>query len=352
VRSVSNKEGEITDAESEPAPSSSSKRRSTVAERAGVSSGASLQSMELETGHLVADEIPDEQEDMENEEEEEEEEDEYEYEDDEEAAFSGFLVDNPAFAVAQATVASKEQSQQPPQDEQPATIEEEGAAGEAAAPNNNKKWRQPTKQAVNMSLRAEQEKTGGKRRLAQDLFRIMQQDTVEAGFSLKPSSEDSMDKWTIQLFQFDEDSNLAKDMKVLGLENIELEMSFPDQYPFEPPFVRVTRPRFKRQTGFVMNGALCMELLTTVRWSDSRVCVRLELNCLNVGVELNCCGLFVCLFEARGNSRVRLFNLFCLRLPGDYTAAVAAADPRRWYLLIAWFRVRAFPGRGVLLGGN
>ena len=271
VRSISNKEGEITDAESEPAPkSSSSSKRRTVAERAGVSSGASLQSMELETGHLVADEIPDEQEDMENEEEEEEEEDEYEYEDDEDAAFSGFLVDNPAFAVAQATVASKEQSQQPPQeDEQPATIEEEVAlsSGEAAAaPNNNKKWRQPTKQAVNMSLRAEQEKTGGKRRLAQDLFRIMQQDTVEAGFSLKPSSEDSMDKWTIQLFQFDEDSNLAKDMRVLGLENIELEMSFPDQYPFEPPFVRVTRPRFKRQTGFVMNGALCMELLTTVRW--------------------------------------------------------------------------------------
>lgn len=39
------------------------------------------------------------------------------------------------------------------------------------------------------------------------------------------------------------------------------------QYPFEPPFVRVVRPRFKRQTGFVMNGALCMELLTNEGWN-------------------------------------------------------------------------------------
>ena len=39
------------------------------------------------------------------------------------------------------------------------------------------------------------------------------------------------------------------------------------QYPFEPPFVRVVRPRFKKQTGFVMNGALCMELLTNDGWN-------------------------------------------------------------------------------------
>ncbi len=31
--------------------------------------------------------------------------------------------------------------------------------------------------------------------------------------------------------------------------------------------MRVVRPRFKRQTGFVMNGALCMELLTNEGWN-------------------------------------------------------------------------------------
>ncbi|KAL3822889.1 hypothetical protein ACHAXA_010672 [Cyclostephanos tholiformis] len=129
------------------------------------------------------------------------------------------------------------------------------------------KWREPTRAAVNMSLRAEKEKTGGRRRLASDLYKIMMADTQEAGFSLQPCDEDSMDKWCIKLFGFDEDSNLAKDLMVCGMDHVELEMSFPDQYPFEPPFVRVVKPRFKRQTGFVMSGALCMELLTKDGWN-------------------------------------------------------------------------------------
>jgi ubiquitin-protein ligase len=129
------------------------------------------------------------------------------------------------------------------------------------------KWREPTRAAVNMSLRAEKEKTGGRRRLASDLYKIMTADTKEAGFSLQPSNDDSMDKWCIKLFGFDEDSNLAKDLLVCGMDHVELEMSFPEQYPFEPPFVRVVKPRFKRQTGFVMSGALCMELLTKDGWN-------------------------------------------------------------------------------------
>eukprot|EP00584_Thalassiosira_punctigera_P004870 CAMPEP_0172528280 /NCGR_PEP_ID=MMETSP1067-20121228/2718_1 /TAXON_ID=265564 ORGANISM="Thalassiosira punctigera, Strain Tpunct2005C2" /NCGR_SAMPLE_ID=MMETSP1067 /ASSEMBLY_ACC=CAM_ASM_000444 /LENGTH=560 /DNA_ID=CAMNT_0013312165 /DNA_START=144 /DNA_END=1827 /DNA_ORIENTATION=+ len=129
------------------------------------------------------------------------------------------------------------------------------------------KWREPTRAAVNMSLRAEKEKTGGRRRLASDLYKIMMADTVEAGFSLEPTDEDSMEKWRIKLFGFDEESNLAKDLLVCGMDHVELQMSFPDQYPFEPPFVRVVRPRFRKQTGFVMSGALCMELLTKDGWN-------------------------------------------------------------------------------------
>ena len=168
---------------------------------------------------------------------EDEEEDEYEYEDDDYAAFSGFIVNNDN-AIASSFLSysdtaerSKNGAESAPK---PATIEED------VAPNNNDqhetsagcakpKWRQPSEEAVNMSLRAEKEKSGNKRRLALDLYRIMNQDTDKAGFTLVPSSEDSMDNWTIKLFQFDEDSKLAQDMKVLSVPCIELEMKFPDQ---------------------------------------------------------------------------------------------------------------------------
>jgi ubiquitin-protein ligase len=265
VRTVSHKDGgEVTDAEENAhngLRTRTPQRSSLVQQPPQVVATSTQDEGESNRSNLVvADKIPEEgivedDDDDEggenNNDDEEDEEDGYEYEDDDDAAFSGFLVDNPSIAVATALENSN--------GDEPATIEEEEQQPAKL------KWREPSKAAVDMSLRAEKETSGGKRRLAQDLYRIMNQDTEEAGFSLQPSQEDSMDKWTIQLFQFDEDSKLAKDMKVLGVSNIELEMSFPEHYPFEPPFVRVTRPRFRRQTGFVMNGALCMELLTKVR---------------------------------------------------------------------------------------
>ena len=187
------------------------------------------------------------------------EEDEYEYEEDEdEAAFSSFLVDQPALTIAAASLSSGTTTSTAVA-EQPTKIEEEEGA--------SARWREPSREAVTMSLRAEKETSGSKRRLAQDLYRIMNKDTSVTGFVLEPAVEDQMDSWRINLFQFDEDSMLAKDLAVLGLDSVELEMSFPEQYPFSPPFVRVVRPRFKRQTGFVMNGALCMELLTNDGWN-------------------------------------------------------------------------------------
>jgi ubiquitin-conjugating enzyme E2 Q len=185
-------------------------------------------------------------------------EEEYEYEDDD-AFVSGFIDQGPEIGVARniaagggAAAASSTSAAAASSDEKPVKIEEE--------------WREPSRQAIDMSLRAEKETSGGKRRLAQDLYRIMSQDTEAAGFDLEPVGDD-MGKWRIRVFHFDKDSNLAKDMLVLNIPHIELEMTFPEHYPFEPPFVQVLRPRFKRQTGFVMSGAICMELLTRDGWN-------------------------------------------------------------------------------------
>jgi len=232
-------------------------------------------------------------------EDDEEEEFEYDYDDDDEGHFSGFIAAAPSHAITSSSHASADVV---PQDgvaksehiiEQEITDFEEKSARvdefscskcfsdskhnvavmqyTVDSPQPNKqlksKWREPSQQAVSMSLRVEREKSGGRRRLAADLYKIMMNDTEEAGFSIEPCSEDSMNKWAIKLFKFDEDSHLHKDLMVLGLDHVQLEMNFPEQYPFEPPFVRVVRPRFKRQTGFVMNGALCMELLTSGGWN-------------------------------------------------------------------------------------
>jgi ubiquitin-conjugating enzyme E2 Q len=193
-----------------------------------------------------------------NNDDDEEEESDYEYEDDDDGHFSGWIIpDQTSYATNAATVASTEQD----------VVPKESPNEEIRKQSTTSQWKEPSQEAVNMSLRAEKETTGGKRRLASDLYKIMMTDTAEAGFSIKPKSEESLDVWRIRLFQFDPDSNLAQDLVVLGVDAVELEMSFPDQYPFEPPFVRVVSPRFKRQTGFVMNGALCMELLTKDGWN-------------------------------------------------------------------------------------
>mmetsp|Transcript_1506 Transcript_1506/g.2159 ORF Transcript_1506/g.2159 Transcript_1506/m.2159 type:complete len:501 (+) Transcript_1506:226-1728(+) len=220
---------------------------------------------------------------------------EYEYEDDDGGNYDGFLVSDPPLlsSYSEGSSSTSTAAIVPPENEgletaasnadeansnsirrsvslQDESLISSNIANTAKSNAINKKsvWREPSRDAVSMSLRAEKEKTGGRRRLAQDLYKVMMADTSEAGFSIEQGNdEDRMDKWTIRLFGFDEESNLHKDLLILGLDHVELEMSFPDQYPFEPPFVRVVRPRFKRQTGFVMNGALCMELLTNQGWN-------------------------------------------------------------------------------------
>jgi len=120
-----------------------------------------------------------------------------------------------------------------------------------------------SREAVQMSLRTEKETQPGKRRLASDLFSIMK--SKASGIAVEALREDDMSVWKLELSDFDEDSNLAKDMRVLNVSAIELEMTFPDDYPFQPPFCRIVRPRFKG--GFVIGGAICMELLTSDGWN-------------------------------------------------------------------------------------
>jgi ubiquitin-protein ligase len=103
-------------------------------------------------------------------------------------------------------------------------------------------------------------------RLIKDLQAISEEDTKQFGYTVE-TMDDNLYKWEARLFGFDGD--LAKDMKKRGVEAIKLELTFPKDYPFSPPFVRVREPRFAFHTGHVtIGGSICMQALTRSGWSS------------------------------------------------------------------------------------
>lgn len=80
--------------------------------------------------------------------------------------------------------------------------------------------------------------------------------------------EDNLFEWSARLHVVDPESPLARDMLELGVPHIELHLSFPVNFPFAPPFMRVVEPRIEK--GYVMEGgAICMELLTPRGWASA-----------------------------------------------------------------------------------
>ncbi|KAK6323968.1 hypothetical protein J4Q44_G00063070 [Coregonus suidteri] len=80
--------------------------------------------------------------------------------------------------------------------------------------------------------------------------------------------DDNLFDWNVKLHQVDRDSALWQDMKETNTEFILLNVSFPDNFPFSPPFMRVLTPRL--ENGYVLDGgAICMELLTPRGWSSA-----------------------------------------------------------------------------------
>lgn len=83
---------------------------------------------------------------------------------------------------------------------------------------------------------------------------------------------DSLYEWSVKLKKVDSDSSLHQDLlqykKEHGKDHILLNFTFKDNFPFEPPFVRVVNPVLNG--GYVLHGgAICMELLTRQGWSSA-----------------------------------------------------------------------------------
>lgn len=60
----------------------------------------------------------------------------------------------------------------------------------------------------------------------------------------------------MKIYRFDDESALARDLELLrrahGVDNVWLRVSFPENFPFAPPFLRVIAPLV--QGGYVLTG--------------------------------------------------------------------------------------------------
>ncbi|XP_019217260.1 ubiquitin-conjugating enzyme E2 Q2 isoform X3 [Oreochromis niloticus] len=102
-------------------------------------------------------------------------------------------------------------------------------------------------------------------RLMKELREIYRSQSYKTGIYSVELVNDSLYEWHVKLRTVDPDSPLHSDLQVLkekeGVDYILLNFSYKDNFPFDPPFVRVVSPVLSG--GYVLGGgALCMELLT------------------------------------------------------------------------------------------
>jgi ubiquitin-protein ligase len=118
--------------------------------------------------------------------------------------------------------------------------------------------------ALSESIVPKKVSTGGLTKILKEYKEITQK---KLGFNVEIQNE-NMFAWHVMISEFDEKFPIAIDMKKYKVKEIQLEILFPSNYPFHPPFVRILNPRFKYQTGHITSeGAICMELLTPSGWT-------------------------------------------------------------------------------------
>lgn len=79
--------------------------------------------------------------------------------------------------------------------------------------------------------------------------------------------------WTVEISNYDLGQRLNNDFAIYAARysrpnSILYEIRFPPNYPVDPPFVRIIRPRFQFRTAFVtIGGSICNHGLTKSGWN-------------------------------------------------------------------------------------
>ena len=131
----------------------------------------------------------------------------------------------------------------------------------------------------------------GSKRLMDELKKFNKSEANQCGYSIEMLG-DNLYRWHIKLFDFPADTPLYADMKSANIDHILLEVTYPNRYPIEPPFIRILKPKFQFMTGHVtIGGSICMEVLTKSGWSPAysieSLIVQIKAEMIDGGARLN-----------------------------------------------------------------
>eukprot|EP01137_Pigoraptor_chileana_P006188 Opistho-2@50260 len=107
-------------------------------------------------------------------------------------------------------------------------------------------------------------------RILSELEAIQSTNTIELGFRVEPDS-DCLATWTVDLFGFEPlGCPLANDMEACERFSITVQVTFPYDYPTQPPFVRIVQPIMQHNGGHVTHGgSICTNFLVDGQGWDS-----------------------------------------------------------------------------------
>lgn len=135
-------------------------------------------------------------------------------------------------------------------------------------------------------------------RLLKDILALDPIKTNELGFSAYPKDKNIFE-WEVKMFNFEKDNpkapltkDLQKYKKQYGEDCLTFSVTFPQEYPFAPPFIRLVSPRFQFRTGHItIGGSICFQLLTKSGWipasSIESIFVQIRLSLVSGGGRLD-----------------------------------------------------------------
>lgn len=110
----------------------------------------------------------------------------------------------------------------------------------------------------------------GNKRLMKEYIKMQDSSIHDLGIRVELVSESDIHVWHIYVYNFTPDTEVYKDFQKYNISAVQLEVIFPQNYPFDPPFIRIISPRFQFRTGHITcGGSICMELLTPQNWSPA-----------------------------------------------------------------------------------